>query len=46
MKKATIHFDPLSDIGLCSDGWSAKSRTDHDFWRVFLDTGENRELSV
>lgn len=46
MKKVSIHFDPLSNVSLCGDGWSIKSRPGHDFWRVFIDTGENHELSV
>lgn len=46
MKKTTIHFNPLNGVSLRSDGWVAESSADHDFWRVFLDTGENRELAV
>ena len=46
MKKTTIHFNPLNGISLCSDDWCIKSPADHDFWRAFLDTGENRELAV
>lgn len=46
MKKTSIHYDPQNGISLSEDVWFAKSRTDRDFWRVFIDTGENRELSV
>ena len=45
-KKRNLHFAVQSGLQLTADGFSPVLRENSDFWRVFLDTGEIRELSV
>ena len=46
MSKSKLQFETLNGIHLSCGDWLIKSCGDGDFWRVFLDTGENRELAV
>ena len=44
--KLSVYFENLKGTCLHSKDWATESRVDSDYWRVFLDTGENRELAV
>ncbi|MBQ2709074.1 MAG: hypothetical protein IJF67_12485 [Clostridia bacterium] len=46
MSKQSIRFENLKGNCLYGRNWTTEGRSDCDFWRIFIDTGENRELAV
>ena len=46
MRENKLRFEVGERITLTDGDWSVISRNGQDFWRAFLDSGENRELAV
>ena len=46
MHENNLRFEVGENVSLTDGEWSIISYKGRDFWRAFLDTGENRELAV